>query len=254
MDTQLKDGMLPGRRQQIIEQVLLQAGEVQISELAERMNVSEMTIRRDLDALGEEGRLKKVRGGAIAVDPPASVRSVLNITAKEAIGERTADRIPDEAVLLLDAGTTVAAVARHLVGKPLTVITTSLLVVQALSEQSQASVHLTGGRYQHPTESVTGSLASRGLGEFRVDIAVLAAGGVDGDGVYSHYPDDSAVQRTMIDIADDVWLVADASKFGVRALARTCGLEDISRLVTDDTAPPEILARIKRVVAEVETA
>lgn len=253
MVEQHRDGMLPGRRHQIIEEDLLRNGEVQITELAAKLGVSEMTIRRDLDALGEAGRLQKVRGGAIASDPPASVRSVLNITAKEAIGKATAAQIPENTVVLFDAGTTVAAVARHLVDKRLSVITTSLLVVRELSEQNQASVHLVGGRYQHPTESVTGSLASSGLKDLRVDITILGASGLDRDGVYSHYPDDSAVQRTMIDIADQVWLVADASKFGVRALARTCGLDKISKLVTNDETAPEIFEQVQLAIPEVQT-
>lgn len=244
--------MLPGRRQQIIQQELTQTGEVQIAELAEELNVSEMTVRRDLDTLGKAGRLKKVRGGAIAVDPPASVRSILNIAAKDAIGKAVARQVPDDSVLVLDAGTTVAAVARHLVGRPLTVITTSLLVVEAFSQQHRTSVHLTGGRYQQPTESLTGSQASQWLREFRVDLAILGAGGIDGNGVYSHYPDDAEVQRTMIDIADDVWLVADATKFGVRALSRTCSLGAITKLATDADASPGVLEQITQAIADVE--
>lgn len=240
--------MLASRRQQLIERDLARTGEVRIPELAGELGVSEMTIRRDLHVLDVAGRLRKVRGGAVSIDPPASVRSVLNMSAKDAIGRAAARQIEDGTVLCLDAGTTVAAVAKNLLGRELTVVTTSLLVTEELSRETRTTVHLTGGRYQHTTASLTGSLASQGLREFTVDLAILGAAGVDTDGIYSHYPDDAVVQRTMLSIAGETWLVADASKFGVRALARTSGLDGITRLITDDGASPRLVDQLRTVM------
>lgn len=244
--------MLPERRRQIIEEQLLRVKEVRISDLAQRFEVSEMTIRRDLDVMEEQRRLRKVRGGAVPWDPPASVRSTLNVEAKQSIGAAVAPRIPAGSVVGLGAGTTVAAVAARLTAQPLTVVSVSLSVVQLLGPRPETHLHLVGGRYRHATESLTGSVAVSQLHQFRVDLAVVGASGIDAEGVYNHHPEDAALQQVFLEIAAETWLVVDSSKLGRRATARIAPCQAFDRIFTDSHAPPQLVAELTK-LTEVET-
>lgn len=249
--------MLQSERWNVILAELEARQAVSVSALARQLTVSEMTIRRDLSALAARGTVRKIYGGAVSLplpDEPATVRSVLNVAAKGAIGAEAARRVADGATVVLDSGTTVAAVARHLRGRRLTVITTSLIVVRELADDPGIEVHLPGGRYRSETQSLTGPAAWEGLGDLRADLAFVGTSAIREASFFNHHADDVPIQRRMMDMAEEVWLLADHTKLDAVALGRVGRLDQLSGVITDASVPDAGLARLREWSRQVVTA
>lgn len=254
--------MLQAERRSRIVAALEDRPALSVGELAQMLATSEMTIRRDLAALSAEGRVRKVHGGALAADQadrPAKVRSIINVQAKEAIAAQAAALIAEQATLVLDSGTTVGALARVLRGRQLTVVTTSLIVLRELGDAASSAVHIVGGRFRPETQSVSGPQVAEAMSDFSADLAFLAASAIRDGGFYNYYPEDAAIQRRMVEIAREAWLLADASKLSAVALGRVGALQDLAGVITDGAASPEQLAELRGwcrqvVVAQPEAA
>jgi DeoR/GlpR family transcriptional regulator of sugar metabolism len=235
----------PLRRSQILLE-LRDAPIVSVSDLARRFGVSEMTIRRDLRTLEAEGQVRKVHGGAVrAQDAPAAVRSTRNLEAKRGIAAAAASRVPDQATIVLDAGTTVCALARLLANRPITIITHSLLAISELGSDPEAAAYLVGGRFRALTQSMAGGPTVAAIDEFRAEIAFLGASAVDADGFYNHHVDDVAIQRKIIEVADEAWLLADSSKFSSTALAKVASLSALAGIITDSPLEPSFETELR---------
>lgn len=242
----------PVRRSKIVLE-LREAPMVSVSELARRFSVSEMTIRRDLRTLEADGEVRKVHGGAVrAHDAPATARSTRNPKAKHAIALAAASLVPDGATILLDAGTTVATLAELLATRPVTIVTHSLLAVAALGPDPQATAYLVGGRFRPSTQSLVGAETAAELGAFRAEYAFLGASAIDPGGFFNHQVDDVALQRTLIEVADQTWLLADSSKFVATALARVAPLSALAGIVTDSRLESAVAKKIESRVTELE--
>jgi DeoR/GlpR family transcriptional regulator of sugar metabolism len=242
----------PMRRRQILAE-LGESPIVSVSDLARRFAVSEMTIRRDLQRLEALGEVRKVHGGAVrARDASASARSTQNPLAKRAIAAAAARRVPTDATVLLDAGTTVAAVAEQLATRSVTIVTHSLLALAALGLEAEATAYLVGGRLRTSTQSLVGAETATELDGFRADYVFLGASAVDQSGFYNHQVDDVAVQRKLIEAAEQVWLLADSSKFAATALARVESLAVLTGIITDSRLAPPLAAQIRSRCPEVE--
>jgi DeoR/GlpR family transcriptional regulator of sugar metabolism len=171
--------MTGGERRQVILHRLRAATRVTVAELVDATAASEMTIRRDLDVLAAQGRLRRVHGGAVLLrqTEPASfdTRLALAAEAKQAIGATTASLIADGETVVLDRGTTALAVARHLRDRPVTVMPLSLHAAFALMDGTRARVLLPGGQPSLPELALAGPLAVASLRSLRFDVAVLGA-------------------------------------------------------------------------------
>lgn len=218
-------------------------GRVTLGELAERLGVSEMTVRRDLDQLQERGLVQRVRGGAVALDVPVeragfAVREPWSTGAKGRIGRAAAGLVEPGATVLLDAGTTTAEVAGYLVGRaPLTVAVLSLQAAARLADQPGIRLLVIGGESRAGERSLVGPLALAALEQLRFDTFVMSIGAVHAGLGYSEFDlDDAAVKRAALRRAGRTIVVADATKLGVQAFARVGPLDAADVLVTD--APP----------------
>jgi DeoR/GlpR family transcriptional regulator of sugar metabolism len=247
--------MLPAERRSRIVAALGERPALSVAELAQMLEASEMTIRRDLAALSADGQVRKVHGGALAAvqaDRSAEVRSVTNVRAKAAIATLAAALVREHATLVLDSGTTIGALARALRGRHLTVVTTSLIVLRELGDAPTSAVHLVGGRFRPETQSVSGPQVAEAMGDFSADHAFVAASAIHDGSYYNYYPEDAAIQRRMVEIARESWLLADASKLSAVALGRVGALRDLAGVITDDSASPaqldELRASCRRVV------
>ena len=232
-------------------------GSVSVSDLARRFAVSEMTIRRDLSALAARGTVRKIHGGAVPIPPsdePAAVRSVLNVGAKEAIAIAAALRVPDGGTVVLDSGTTVGALAKRLRGRRLTVITTSFIAFHELADDPETDIHLPGGRYRPETRSLTGPAAWEGLRELRVDMAFLGTSGIRDGSFFNHQLDDIPIQRRILEIANEVWLLADRSKLGAIALGRVARLDQLRGVIVDSSVDGASLDQLREWSREVVMA
>lgn len=241
---------------------LLQArGEITVAEMSARAAVSEMTVRRDLEALGREGVLKRVHGGAITAisrsyEPPFAVRANLNIEVKERIGQAAASLLADGETAILDVGTTTLEVARALRGRRnLTILTPSLRASQILAEEPGIRLMVTGGLARPGELSLVGDLAERAFADLRFDTFVMGVAGFAAEAGLTEYNlDDARVKRSALAGARRCVVVADSSKLGKVAFARICSLEPVDVLVTDARATGDALAPIHSAGVEVMIA
>ena len=236
------------RKAHILERISAEET-ISVAGLAETLAVSEMTIRRDLAALEEEGLLKRVHGGAVSgfgrsYEPPFALRKVQSLSAKQMIARAAADMAPEGDSIALDVGSTVYEIARLLSRRRgLTIITPSVRVLGLFLKNKDIRTIVSGGALRVGEESLVGDLACHAFRDLFVDKLFLGVGGIDAENGLSEYNwDDALVKRAMIRSAKEVIAVVDSSKFGRTAFARIADIGDIHTVVTD-RLPPEALAR-----------
>jgi DeoR/GlpR family transcriptional regulator of sugar metabolism len=244
-------------RRDLTLQLLESKGELTVAELSALAEVSEMTIRRDLEALEREGLLKRVHGGAVTVvsrsyEPPFAARAGRNGAAKERIGRAATELLTDGETVILDVGTTTLDVAKALRGRNLTVLTPSLRAAQVLADEPGIRLMLTGGLARPGELSLVGDLAERSFAELRFDTFVMGVGGIDLEaGLTEFNLDDARVKRAALASSRRCVVVSDSSKLGRVAFARICPLDRMDVLVTDTDAAPDDVAALEGADVEV---
>lgn len=248
--------MLPAqRRQKILHAV--RTGTAHVSELATSFGVSEMTVRRDLKALERDGKLERVHGGAINVhdERPFEEIAVERFEGKDRIGAAAAALVEDGQTVMIDIGTTTLQLARHLHGRRLTVVTSSLAVYEELLPDEQIQLVLPGGLVRRNYRSLVGVIAEDSLRQLKADVAFLGTSGVDAElGVWDTTMIEVPIKRAMIAAAGSVVLLADTEKFGMGAVVRVCGAGEIDHIVTDAPVPSAHAASITEAGIEVTVA
>lgn len=252
------------QRQQEIVDAVARAGRVSVVDLAARYDVTVETIRRDLAALDRVGALRKVHGGAVAATvlalPEAAVpeRELVNAASKQAIAAAAVAAIAPRpgSALILDAGTTVGALARLLpAGLDLTVITNSVLTAALLAGREDLAVRVLGGHVRGITQAAVGPEALSTLEHLRVDVAVMGTNGLTAEhGLSTPDPDEASVKRAMIRASKRVVALADATKIGQEHLVSFADLEDVDLLVTDAALPAPLTTHLTDSGIEVLTA
>ncbi|MBG0829735.1 DeoR/GlpR transcriptional regulator [Planomonospora sp. ID67723] len=226
------------------------AGKVTLTELASRLGVSEMTVRRDLDRLQERGLVSRVRGGAVALRPRPeaagfAAREGWQVATKARLGAATAELVQPGQTILLDAGTTMAQVAGHLVTRaPLTVVVLGLQAATHLADQPDVRLLVLGGESRPGERSLVGYLALRALESLSFDCFLMSIGAVHHTGGWSEFdPDDAAVKRAALGRSERTIVVADSTKLGARAFAKVAELAAVDTFVTDDAALDPVVDR-----------
>jgi DeoR/GlpR family transcriptional regulator of sugar metabolism len=247
--------VLTGTRQQAILRRLRLQGEVSVQVLADELGVSASTIRRDLATLSSEGRLRRVRGGGSSVEQDADDFAVVALRSaddKDAIAARAADLIEDGQIVCLDIGTTTARLARRLRGRRLTVITSSLAVVDELRSSSAPEVVLLGGVLRSTYHSLVGLLTEQALAQLSANVCFLSTSGVNAAGqVLDTTGIEVGVKRAMLAASDRSVLLADKGKFPGTGLLPVCGPQDIDVVITNRGADPGALAHMAEAGTEV---
>lgn len=227
------------REAQILERITAQR-ECSVGELASACKVSEMTIRRDLDELARQGRIVRTHGGAtlsggVVFEFRFLDRANHNRPAKERIARAAAAQVKDGEAVMLDSGTTTLAVARELRSRlDLTVITTSLPIASELQRCERIRVILLGGVMRRESPDLMGAIALQSLAALSGDVAFIGADAVDLEGnVYNESEDVAYLLNRLAGRAQRVYVVADSSKIGQRALARFGHLKDWCGLIVD---------------------
>ncbi|MFC1405303.1 MULTISPECIES: DeoR/GlpR family DNA-binding transcription regulator [Streptacidiphilus] len=248
-------------RHRQIAQAVRDSGSATVLELAELTGASEMTIRRDLDTLAEQGALERVRGGARTLllrgeEPPFALRAHEAADAKRRIAAEVSRLIADGETVLLDSGTTCLEVARLLRGRRVTVMPLSLQAVHVLSDAPAATTLIVpGGRPRAAEGALTGPLTLASLAALRFDTAVLGCCGLSAaEGVTAYDLDDAAVKKAVIASARRVIAAADGGKLGRTAHAYVGPSSLLHTLVTDATAPPDEVAALEATGTVVSTA
>lgn len=259
-------GRMPAQlRQQQIMSEFRQQGFISVTDIAAKIGVSTMTIRRDLELLEREGVITRTHGGAIAAmdsdKPPIldeesifDLRLASNAAAKSAIARAAASLVGPSESVGLDAGTTILTASQQLAGRTdLRIFTNNVRAALALAGMG-SPVYLLGGQVRVPELSVVGSWAIRTLESHSLDLVFIGVSSIDENGIYDFSPEDTEVKRAFIDSASRVVVLCDASKFGRRALARIGGLETIDCLVTDQPPPPRLTAALQAAKVQVTVA
>ncbi|EOW2736929.1 DeoR/GlpR family DNA-binding transcription regulator [Klebsiella michiganensis] len=223
-------------RQKYLIEILSEKGQITISELVDRLQVSADTLRRDLSDLEKQGLAQKNHGGAIALNLSAMNRQNRNTLlpdTKKRLGKMVAEKIPGGSTLFLDAGSTVLAVATQIQG-PMTVITPSLDIAQHFSTRADIQLILLGGKWDMQQRLFAGSATVSLLERYRADIAVLGTCALHSDlGLSASQEADAEVKRAMLAASAEHWLVADHMKLNHCEPWLVAGLADIHQLFLD---------------------
>ncbi|MCW2875134.1 DeoR/GlpR family DNA-binding transcription regulator [Actinacidiphila oryziradicis] len=249
--------LLAEQRRALILDEIRRRGGVRVNELTRRLNVSDMTVRRDLDALARQGVVEKVHGGAVPVvqasshEPGFEAKSGLEPGAKEAIAQAAAKLVTPGSALALSGGTTTYALAQRLLDVPdLTVVTNSVRVADVFHSASRhpgpsgregaATVVLTGG-VRTPSDSLVGPVADRAISTLHFDLLFLGVHGISVEaGLSTPNLAEAETNRQFVRSARRVIVIADHTKWGTVGLSSFASLEDVDTLVTD-AGIPEVL-------------
>jgi DeoR/GlpR family transcriptional regulator of sugar metabolism len=236
-------------------------GSVSVTALAEHLDVSEMTIRRDLTDLRNEGLVKRVHGGAVSTrgrsfEPPLLLRTNEHTSAKQRIGACAAELVADGDSIALDVGTTPLEVARHLFDRRnLTLITPNLHIANLFLNRADVRLILPGGILRPDEASLVGNLTAYAFQNLFVDRLFLGVGGINAEvGLTEYNLEDALVKQAMIRSAKEVIVVAEASKFNHIAFAAVAPLEAVHILVTDQPPPAPLAACLKKAGVIVQVA
>ncbi|MFC8721379.1 DeoR/GlpR family DNA-binding transcription regulator [Kitasatospora sp. NPDC057198] len=251
-------GLLADQRRALILDLVRRDGAVKVAELVDQLGVSDMTIRRDLDALARAGTVRKVYGGAVArttsaEEPAFEAKSTLAPETKAALAEAAAARVQPGSVVAVSAGTTAYAVAARLLDVPgLTVVTNSLPVAELLRSRGEngPALLLTGGA---PTRSaaLVGPLADQAIRSLHVDLLVIGAHGVsERAGLTTPNLAEAQTNRALIASAHRTVAVADHTKWGVVGLSSFAALGELDCFITDHALPAEARAVLAETCGE----
>ena len=230
------------------------SGSVTLAAAAERLEVSEMTVRRDMRALEKAGHARRVRGGAVATGPVAfSGRDKSHSEAKSAIAAKLVELVPQRGVVALDSSTTMHRLAMLLTGAAdLTVVTNSVEAVSALRDKPGIAAVLTGGRFDPRSDSLIGPIAAACIVGLRFSAFFASAASIDESAsCFENTLEEAEVKRLMAKYSDRVVIGADSDKLGRRADALSVRGDSISVLCTELDPADDRLGRYRNVVESV---
>lgn len=253
--------MTKEERQSIILELLIQHNSILVTDLATHLNVSSVTIRKDLTDLEREKKLYRNHGKAILIDPYIDNRNVsekekLYVEEKRLIGMKAASLITPKDSILIASGTTMHALARSIVpADELTVITASMEVSNILASEKNIYIIQLGGILRHSSLSVVGKYAENILADFSCSKLFIGVDGIDLDfGITTTNMMEASLNRVMMQTAQKTIVLADSSKFGRRGFSKIADMEDVDRIITDSRIPPSTALRLEEMGIEVTIA
>ena len=257
--------MLSEQRYEKISDLLENEGSVKTSTLCSLLSASRETIRRDLETMEAQGLLRRIRGGAMKLDPVKSDSHMQSVPVqemkseslqyasfdkrqkqhflnKEKVARKAAEYISEGQAIALDSGTTALELARVIRHRfhSLTVVTNSLPVAAELADAEGNTLVLTGGIYNSDEKAFTSDLATLIFSRINIDILFLTTCGISVErGITYQRVDEIIVQDRMMEASGKTIVIADSSKIGVNSLVKMCGIDRISMIITDSNAPAE---------------
>ncbi|MCJ0929661.1 DeoR/GlpR family DNA-binding transcription regulator [Virgibacillus halodenitrificans] len=243
--------MLVAERHKKILNTVVEEGSVRVSQLSKMFGFTEETIRRDLEKLEREGKLKRTHGGAISIqegekDLPYAKRETQRVSEKEEIAQLALSFIEEDDCILLDGSSTANFLAKALPNIPLTVITNSVRALMELMPKEKIHVICTGGSFSHTAHSFLGPLTIQSLDNYHADKAFISCKALDVKWGISEANDMQAmVKKKMLEIAQTNFLLLDHSKVGKKAITNVAGLEKIDYIISDALADTELINEIK---------
>lgn len=245
-------------RRDRINALVVERRRISVAELSRLLEVSPVTIRRDLDLLEAEGRICRQHGWATLEEASVLERTFREkadqaMAEKERIAERAAAMVKDGDTVMLSVGTTTTAVARQLKSKSgLTIITTAINIAAEVVHWPESNLIIPGGMVREKSYAMVGPFAAEALRRLTADIAFIGVDGISlSHGLTTPHVLEGEVDRTMVDAARRVVVVADSRKLGRSALTVVCPVTRVHALVTDSGAPEHICRQLMREGIEV---
>ncbi len=239
-------------RHQYILQRLQEKGSVTVIDLCGDLDVSSVTIRKDLKLLEDRQTLYRTHGGATLINPYTIDRSVIEkekmqSAEKAAIAQEAASMVSANDSIIIASGTTVLAMARHLQPQgSLTVVTGALNVAIELIRHPQVEVLQLGGMMRKSSTSVAGPYAEQILDDFFCSKLFLGVDGIDPEfGLTTTNVQEAHLNRKMMAMSQKTIVLADSTKFGRRGFGRICGIEEVDRIITDKGIPPHTVKSLE---------
>jgi DeoR family transcriptional regulator of aga operon len=248
--------LFPAMRRQRIAEFLHHHGSVTLQQLADALHVSLSTLRRDLDALAEEGVVERTHGGAIlrhlqysTFEPNITAARDLSPYEKRLVGVAAAESLMPGQTVIFDSGSTVLEAARAAVERniPLVAVTNDVEIAQVLNSGSLVQVYVLGGQLRPGSNTLVGQQVLSAIELIRADVLFFGAHAVTENLVSETSPEVAAVKRAFMQSAASSRLLVDASKFRPRVFMTVCNVAEITEIITDEGAPQEELERIRSV-------
>jgi Transcriptional regulators of sugar metabolism len=238
--------MLPRERLDIIKQIVGEEKKVYVSKLSEKFDVTEETIRRDLEKLEVEGVVTRTYGGAILNTEnisdrvPFYKRSKTNMESKQSIARKALDLIENRVTIVMDSSSTVMEVMKLIKDRSdVTMITNSAEALQELN-QSEITILSTGGIFNKSSLSLQGVLAKNTIKNYNFNIAIVSCKGMDiNKGILDSNEEEAEIKKLMIEQADRVILLVDHTKFDKVSFVKLCDYEDVDYVITDEEPSKE---------------
>lgn len=255
--------MLPAKRRAHIIELLRLEGAASLRDMAQTLDISLSTVRRDVEYLCRSGHLQRTHGGAVleaaalkSFEPEPEIASALASAEKRAIGERAAALIQPGQTVIFDSGTTTGAAARSARDRniPFTAVTNDLHIGTVLSANGAIHTTVTGGYVRPGSPTLIGAVAAHMLGHLRADIAFVGTHAVAEELLWDTSTELAEVKRTILNAADLVVLLADSSKFFSSAFCTFGRLTDVSLVITDDGLKPDRADEIRALGIPIEFA
>ena len=240
------------KRHQIILDILNKEKYVEVLDICKLLDVSAVTIRKDLKLLEEKGLLFRTHGGASLENPYIHEKAVnekekISVEEKNGIAQAAAKLINENDSIMIASGTTVQALAKFITPKnKLTAITSSLYVVLHLINHKNIEILLLGGYVRHSSASVIGNYATQILENVSCSKLFLGVDGIDLDyGLSTTSLEEAQLNKKMLASAQKTIVLADSSKFGKKSFAKICGITEIDQIITDKGISPTIVKKLK---------
>ena len=249
--------MTKDERQSLILDLLMQQDSLLVTDLSEQLNVSSVTIRKDLTELEKKKKLYRNHGKAILIDPYSENKNVsekerLCVEEKRLIGAASAQMVTPRDSILIASGTTVHALARNIHATDrLTVITASLEVANILASDHNIDIIQLGGMLRHSSLSVVGKYAEAALSDFACSKLFIGVDGIDLEfGITTTDMMEASLNRIMMQTAQKTIVLADSSKFGRRGFSKIADIKDIDHIITDSNITPSTAKAIEEMGIE----
>src|SRR4030042_182329 len=235
-------------RQSKILKLLGRNDRISVTELAALLKVSSVTIRQDLNLLEAEGLLKRIHGGAVLKDADdIDNRMGINYDKKLRIAKKVATLVDDGDTVLIESGSVNALLAKELIKKKVTIITTNIYIARQFRKDEQAKIILLGGLYQHESESLVGKITKACIDQVNYDKAFI---GIDGytskAGFTLRDLLRAEISGYIIKNSREVFIVSDSSKFGKAELTNICFVNDIHHIATDDELDKSFITEFRK--------
>jgi DeoR/GlpR family transcriptional regulator of sugar metabolism len=239
------------RHRRIMDYLTIQKS-ADVSNLSGLLNVSEVTVRKDLERLERDGLLTRSHGGAILnerllFEPSFAEKEDLYLTEKRAIAEAAAQLVTDGMTIAVMTGTTLSHMPALLKGhKRLNIVTNALNIATELINEDGIEVYLTGGSIRPNTFAMVGEMADRSLEGIYVELAFIGVNGFSMEhGLTTPSLEEARVVKKVLEQARRIVVAADHTKFGHVAFSRICGVEQIHTVITDSRTPIDLIEKLR---------